>query len=358
MHISLEMRYNSFVKSHQAQHEKATHYPNLTFECSPRCRPTSTVLIDFSTYNTQADKNNYNAETGWNKVEGNETPNNFSYPKVDATASELKTTTGEDSTITATFKAVSNDGFLSNSKGSYGEEDFNKMGEDELDTTNIMWQLMHGASVSVTEALETAWKEQVTLGSVIYGDLVVNGLTASTQSIITEGTTTTTTITNRTYAVSLTFTATGSNFANHVAEGGVSLSGDGITVKDEHSYITSHDGTLRFDDGGLNTEALKDTTFMTITWVFDAPVSEEEGDLFGFTIHFDSARDWGGALLIGALGISQFDNITVDQVTDQFEEDLGNTGGWNPGGENIPEPTTATLSLLALAGLAARRRRK
>lgn len=321
--------------------------------------PTSTVLIDFSTHDTQAGKNNYNAETGWNKVEGNDTPGYLSYPKVDATASELKTTTGVDSTITATFKAVSNDGFMSNSKGSYGEDNFNKMSDEELATTNNMWELMHGSSISVNEALQTAWKEQGSRGiggAVYYGDLVVNGLTASTQSIITEGTTTTTTITNRTYAVSLTVTA--ENFATHVAAGGVSLIGDGITVKDEHSYITSHDGTLRFDDGGLNTEALKDTTFMTITWVFDAPVSEEEGDLFGFTIHFDSNKDWGDELLIGALGISQFDNITVDQVTDQFEEDLGNTGGWNPGGENIPEPATATLSLLALAGLAARRRRK
>lgn len=271
--------------------------------------------------------------------------------KNDVTASNLKTTTGADSTITATFEKV--DGRLA--KGSYGEDNFNKMTEEELATTNNMWQLMHGASVSVTEALQTAWKEQVSIGSVTYGDLVANGLKASTQSIITEGTTTTTTITNRTYAVSLTVTASGSNFANHVAEGGVSLSGNGITVKDENSYITSHDGTLRFDDGGLNTEALKDTTFMTITWVFDAPVSEEN---FGFTIQFDSSRDWGGELLIGALGITQFDNITVDQVTDQFEEDLGNTGGWNPGGENIPEPTTATLTLLALTGLAIRRRRK
>ena len=320
--------------------------------------PTSTVLIDFSIWETEAGKNNYNAGTGWNKVEGNETPDNFRYPKEDATASNLKTTTGADSTITATFKAVSNSGFLSNSKGSYGEDDFNKMEDDELATTNNMWKLMHGSSISVTEALQTAWKEQGSSGyngAVFYGDLVVNGLKASTQSIITEGTTTTTTITNRTYAVSLTVTASGSNFANHVAEGGVSLSGNGITVEKENSYITSHDGTLRFDDGGLNTEALKDTTFMTITWVFDAPVSEED---FGFTIQFDSSRDWGGELLIGALGITQFDNITVDQVTDQFEEDLGNTGGWNPGGENIPEPTTATLSLLALTGLAIRRRRK
>ena len=313
--------------------------------------PTSTVLIDFSTYNTQAGKNNYNAESGWNKVEGNETPGYFGYPKNDVTASNLKTTTGADSTITATFEKA--DGRLA--KGSYGEDNFNKMTDEELATTDNMWQLMHGSSISVKEALQTAWKEQVTVGSVTYGDLVVNGLTASTKSNITEGNTTTTTITNRTYAVSLTVTASGSNFANHVAEGGVSLSGNGITVEKENSYITSHDGTLRFDDGGLNTEALKDTTFMTITWVFNAPVSEED---FGFTIQFDSSRDWGGELLIGALGITQFDNITVDQVTDQFEEDLGNTGGWNPGGENIPEPTTATLSLLALTGLAIRRRRK
>lgn len=317
--------------------------------------PTSTVLIDFSTDdNVAAGTNNYNA--GWNRVDGNDTPGYLSYPKVDATASELKTTTGVDSTITATFKAVSNDGFMSNSKGSYGEDNFNKMSDEELATTNNMWELMHGSSISVNEALQTAWKEQGSRGmggAVYYGDLVVNGLTASTQSIITEGTTTTTTITNRTYAVSLTVTA--ENFITHVAAGGVTLSGDGITVQKENSYVTSHDGTLRFDDGGLNTEALKDTTFMTITWVFDAPVSEED---FGFTIHFDSSKDWGDELLIGALGISQFDNITVDQVTDQFEEDLGNTGGWNPGGENIPEPATATLSLLALAGLAARRRRK
>jgi len=316
--------------------------------------PTSTVLIDFSTYGTQAGKNNYNADTGWNKVEGNKTPDMFSYSggRIDATAGNLKTTTGADSKITATFEKVA--GF--SSKGSYGEDNFNKMKEEELATTNNMWKLMHGSSISVTEALQTAWKEQVTVGSATYGDLVVNGLTASTQSNITEGNTTTTTTTNRTYAVSLTVTA--ENFITHVAAGGVTLSGNGITVKDEHSYVTSYDGTLRFDDGGLNTEALKDTTFMTITWVFDAPVSEEEGDLFGFTIQFDSKKDWGNELLIGALGISQFDNITVDQVTDQFEEDLGNTGGWNPGGENIPEPTTATLSLLALTGLAIRRRRK
>ena len=318
--------------------------------------PTSTVLIDFSTWETKAGQNNYNTETGWNRVEGNKTPDMFSYSggRIDATAENLKTTTGVGSTITATFEKVA--GF--SSKGSYGEDNFNQMPAKELATTKNMWELMHGSSISVTEALQTAWKEQGSSGyngAVFYGDLVVNGLKASTQSIITEGTTTTTTITNRTYAVSLTVTASGSNFANHVAEGGVSLSGNGITVEKENSYITSHDGTLRFDDGGLNTEALKDTTFMTITWVFDAPVSEED---FGFTIQFDSSRDWGGELLIGALGITQFDNITVDQVTNQFEEDLGNTGGWNPGGENIPEPTTATLSLLALTGLAIRRRRK
>ena len=85
------------------------------------------------------------------------------------------------------------------------------------------------------------------------------------------------------------------------------------------------------------------------------------------TINFvgvDSLSD--GNYLIFALGDSQLssmnwntEGITVNGLSE------GDTFVWNEDGtalylshQSIPEPTTATLSLLALAGLAARRRRK
>jgi hypothetical protein len=49
---------------------------------------------------------------------------------------------------------------------------------------------------------------------------------------------------------------------------------------------------------------------------------------------------------------------TLDSYNGNMNGDATITSALNPGTITVPEPTTATLSLLALAGLAARRRRK
>ncbi len=98
------------------------------------------------------------------------------------------------------------------------------------------------------------------------------------------------------------------------------------------------------------------------------------GGTYTCTMVYDSARDaltvaWGSKKKT-LTGVDFGSNVLSSFTTDLTDPSLGS--GWgisggtftgeaiarNPLAPAVPEPTTATLSLLALAGLAARRRRK
>ena len=108
--------------------------------------------------------------------------------------------------------------------------------------------------------------------------------------------------------------------------------------------------------------------------VFKNDTNWKNGGTYTCTMVYDSAKavlaiDWGTQS-------KTFSNVDFSsKVISMFTTDLTNPSlgsGWgisggtftgeviapNPDAPVVPEPTTATLSLLALAGLAARRRRK
>ncbi len=102
----------------------------------------------------------------------------------------------------------------------------------------------------------------------------------------------------------------------------------------------------------------------------------------GKTMNFAGTLDTSGLSGEGSIVLATFQrgaldglNYNIDNLVIALDNSLGTvTKGWVTEGnldkltitynipaaseDNVPEPTTATLSLLALAGLAARRRRK
>ncbi len=83
----------------------------------------------------------------------------------------------------------------------------------------------------------------------------------------------------------------------------------------------------------------------------------EDGDYDSITLSFAESMDFAEGTTVEAT----FDGTTFVQATASSDNTatfgLVSTPGGSQPGENIPEPATTTLSLLALAALAARRRR-
>ncbi|MBE6435991.1 MAG: PEP-CTERM sorting domain-containing protein [Akkermansiaceae bacterium] len=146
-------------------------------------------------------------------------------------------------------------------------------------------------------------------------------------------------------------------------------------------YIRESDQTLHFNVNGgngswkygHNTEGKSE--FANYVWNIPAQneISSETPVLIGLTFNYVSTGDNHFTISATADSQIQFDAFTEYNVVHSFNfSDLTNyTGSYTnapsnlvttvsitKAGKLVPEPTTATLSLLALAGLAARRRRK
>lgn len=124
---------------------------------------------------------------------------------------------------------------------------------------------------------------------------------------------------------------------------GASKCVDGMLTLDVAADLTNYDFT---NDGAIVIPGISDSIMKDILGLANLP----EDGMVGITLQgTDGATRTATAdQQIGFLG--------KDGVSVYFGENVGS--GWQYQVNYIPEPTTATLSLLALAGLAARRRRK
>lgn len=108
-----------------------------------------------------------------------------------------------------------------------------------------------------------------------------------------------------------------------------------------YDMSTNEDGTAKADTA---------LTIGTMTFTFDEAIKLTGDEVLTLSMSGTGNNEKLGFTVLKDKGT----------VYDAGVQDF--TGGWTPviriSGQLVPEPTTATLSLLALAGLAARRRRK
>lgn len=144
---------------------------------------------------------------------------------------------------------------------------------------------------------------------------------------------------------------TGDNTQNHLAGKAMTLNAS-ITL----NYITENEApslVTRYLIKGKNIWYRDVTNDNKVVDYASSLVTESTGYTL---IKYDLAKSENAAWTIGSQTVSE-DQLTAGAYR-FFATESGGIGiqYWN--GLTIPEPTTATLSLLALAGLAARRRRK
>ena len=151
------------------------------------------------------------------------------------------------------------------------------------------------------------------------------------------------------------------------ANGNCSGGGDTLTIAVGNQSITGSVQqssniftTAIFADDAPNTLTLSSSDILTITLT-----AGTETDAHGEAVELTFMDTPGANKLLGSAS-----NLNADGTMNYFHEDARNgDNGWQTGWKTdapvvsmtmtvIPEPATATLSLLALAGLAARRRRK
>ncbi len=132
---------------------------------------------------------------------------------------------------------------------------------------------------------------------------------------------------------------------------------------------TANGNRYAFPDGGLSNLATTDlskVTNMALTFVFDAGTTYADSTISAYfsylsegveTVITSTRGAAAGHMLNGNFGTLAWNNDYVSSIS-VFGSALSAADAKAINAALIPEPTTATLSLLALAGLAARRRRK
>ena len=142
-----------------------------------------------------------------------------------------------------------------------------------------------------------------------------------------------------------------------------------ITFASRYDTVTNFDTNYSFS--GTATVTIAGETVGTSTTLTLAPVANDNGidyNIGKFTFSFDEAFSLTGTETVtinlttsskkfGVTAVKNESNVTTTDVTDMvnnYKAVVQLSGSV----VTIPEPATATLSLLALAGLCARRRRK
>ncbi len=136
----------------------------------------------------------------------------------------------------------------------------------------------------------------------------------------------------------------------------VSAKAGSITLGTGNKSVISSAGSLAFTTTDTLTFAYYDGTAYLGNMTTKEYISASTGLPSTTTMTSGTSRAWSnsGTTKIGATSIASLDDLDIPTGYTLDMGKLMTTGV----AQSVPEPTTATLSLLALAGLAARRRRK
>ena len=138
----------------------------------------------------------------------------------------------------------------------------------------------------------------------------------------------------------------------------VSAKAGSITLGTGNRDVISSAGSLEFTTTDTLTFAYYDGTAYLGNMTTKEYISASTGLPSPTTMTSGTSRAWAngdpGTTKIGATSIASLDDLDIPAGYTLDMGKLMTTGV----AQSVPEPTTATLSLLALAGLAARRRRK
>ena len=139
----------------------------------------------------------------------------------------------------------------------------------------------------------------------------------------------------------------------------VSAKAGSITLGTGNKSVISSAGSLEFTTTDTLTFAYYDGTAYLGNMTTKEYISASTGLPSTTTMTSGTSRAWAngnptGSTQIGATSIASLDDLDIPSGYTLDMGTLMTTGV----AQSVPEPTTATLSLLALAGLAARRRRK
>lgn len=257
----------------------------------------------------------------------------------------LKNTEGNKSNIRVNFAPGSHAivGSLDTSSDNLGIK-----APTNLDAINQHWGNLHENDLSVS-ILEMGWKQDPGDASWTengysvwpnYGDITISELEKGA-----------------TYAISAAFSV-GQNWAWNTSGDNqiVSFTNGASSISPDNTYITTSEGTLGLGEAGSALwDALGDTSSFIMTWVFTA-----KGTSADITL---SAQGWltsGSFAGISAMGVTKYDIEVAEGSAQATSEQIitAVTNKIEGKSDMIPEPTTATLSLLALAAMVTRRRRK
>lgn len=192
-----------------------------------------------------------------------------------------------------------------------------------------MWRAMHNAELT-NDVTDTYWIEEITVGvAASMGDITVSNLNA-----------------NSTYVVSGMFTV-GSVASLIGSQQPITLSYKEGSITEVTSFLTTQTGSVEFIDlylGNFNLAGLLGGDTFIMTWIFETQSGGTSFDL-GFNASLISL---GGHGAMRALAITEYGQNNGVAAAASFVD----------GAVMLPEPSTCTLSLAALALLCAGRRRR
>ena len=146
-----------------------------------------------------------------------------------------------------------------------------------------------------------------------------------------------------------------------------------LRFSDGTTFAINNNGTVEFYNGVINFKNEAGNTITSINSDADSPFVSAVKTSTAITLSFVAYQDVNTNKIIGGLlsAISGDSVLSVEISSSMDLKDAATVIWTNSGGEPfsnisvstlnnklVPEPTTATLSLLALAGLAVRRRRR
>lgn len=281
------------------------------------------VCIDFG------EENKYDSSTGWNIQEGQKTSTLFA-DRETTTLTDKQTETTSDIKVTFERATGVNIGNYTPTTGSSTLTAPTKEMQD-------VWELMHEISLT-GEEVNSYWTEVIGVGlGASVGDLTVQNLK-----------------TNSTYAISAVVTS--AEVLTLVGQAAPLNMKDNTAITQKAVFVTSNKGSVNLElaVGNVGIAGLISGSTLTMTWIFETGQSPT-------TVDFSFGGDLlalGSGASISAMAITRYDDNTGAEAVQTSFEYGAHMLHEVDGVVAIPEPGTTTLSLLALSGMAARRRRR